>query len=130
MRKVSVVAHAPQRAVGDVLLVDVPTGGTAWAQRLGPCPRGATVTVLFSDPATRRRDGQALEALGYRAVGVLARPEAPGVQLAVGRAIAEAHPQWWASLLRLASQVWDTAFGPVALATAAALRAHGIAPPA
>lgn len=123
------VADAPERAVGEVLLVDVPTGGERWAERLAPCPRGATVTVLFSDPAAETAHGEALSLLGYAPVGVLARPDAPGAQLAVPRAAAEAHPQWWTAVLELATQVWDTAFGPVALATAPALRAHGIAPP-
>lgn len=126
--EVIVVADAPERTVGEILLVDVPTG-EAWPHTLAPCPREATVTVLFSDAGTQARHGAAVAQLGYQVVGVLGRPDAPGAQLAVPRAAAQAHPAWWAALLELATQVWDTAFGPVALATAPALRAHGISPP-
>lgn len=123
------VADAASRRAGEVLLVDVPVGDELRAAQLPACPGGVTVTVLFSDPEVEARHGEAVAALGYQVAGVLARPDAPGVQLAVPRRAAQAHPWWWTALGELAAQVWDTALGPVALATASALRAHGIEPP-
>lgn len=124
------VANAAGRTAGEVLLVDVPLGEDGWAEDLPPCPEAATVTVLFSDGEAEVVHGEAVARLGYEVAGVLGRPEAPGLQLAVSRSVAQAHPRWWAELGQLAAQVWDTALGPVARVTAPALRAHGIDPPA
>lgn len=121
------VAGTAARRVGDVLLVDVPVGDDGWAERLPPCPDGVVATALFSDAEAQVVHGEALARLGYEVAGVLARPEAAIVQLAVPRAAAGAHPRWWGALLALAVQVWDTALGPVAAVAAPSLRAHGIA---
>lgn len=120
------VAGSATRRVGEVLLVDVPIDSDGWAEQLPPCPRGAAVTVLFSDAECEVVHAEALARLGYEVAGVLARPEATAAQLAVPRAAAEAHPRWWSALLTLATQVWDTALGPAAMVAAPALRAHGI----
>lgn len=124
------IANAAGRSVGEVLLVDVPLGQDGWAEDLPPCPPAVTVTAVFSDAEAETIHGEPVSRLGYHVAGVLARPDAPGIQLAVPRSAARAHPRWWAELGRLATQVWDTALGPVARITAPALRAHGIEPPA
>lgn len=124
------VANAAGRSAGEVLLVDVPVGGDGWADDLPPCPPAVTVTALFSDVDAEAIHGEAVSRLGYHVAGVLGRPDAPGIQLAVPRSAAQAHPRWWTELGTLAVQVWDTALGPVARVTTPALRAHGIDPPA
>lgn len=123
------IANAAGRSAGEVLLVDVSLDEDGRIERLPPCPPAVSVTALFSDADAEAVYGHPVTGLGYQVVGVLGRPEAPAVQLAVPRSAARAHPRWWAELGTLAVQVWDTALGPVARVTAPALRAHGIEPP-
>ncbi|HWB71911.1 MAG TPA: hypothetical protein VG452_06815, partial [Egibacteraceae bacterium] len=105
------------------------------ARRLPPAPAGPPVTVSFSSSLAAGEHAGALQALGYRVVGVAGAAdgpaaagggpsEAPTARFLVPTAVAEAAPGWWRALAGRADRVLDLAFGPVAVALADVLELH------
>lgn len=114
----------PERQPPDGALVRLAVGADGLLAGVPPSPPDSDVSVSFSSrsPAAAR----ALEAVGYRTVGVTpgqAR-DAPVADFLVPQAVIEQHPQWWRSLAQRADRTFSLAAGPVQTAFADVLRTH------
>lgn len=91
-----------------------------------PAPQGGDVSVSFSSARAAATAAAALEALGYRTVGVVHgdAAEEPVADFLVSPDVIEQHPGWWRSLVAGADHVFNLAAGPVQVALAAVVRTH------
>lgn len=113
----------PRPSDGVLLRVMVPATD-AWAG-FPAVPEDSDVTVSFSTPGAAR-DAEALEALGYRAVGVVGGDGSaePVADFLVSQTVIEHHPHWWRSLAERSDRAFSLAMGPVQTALAEVLRTH------
>ncbi|MGI8872978.1 MAG: hypothetical protein ACR2KP_01355 [Egibacteraceae bacterium] len=114
----------PPRPPDGVLLRVLVSAADAWAG-FPTAPEDSDVSVSFSTPAAAN-DAEALEALGYRAVGVVAGDGSaePAADFLVSQAVIERHPHWWRSLAERSDRAFSLAMGPVQTAFAEVLRTH------
>lgn len=114
----------PPRPPDGVLLRVLVPAADGWAG-FPAVPEDSDVSVSFSTPAAAR-DAEALESLGYRAVGIAPgeAAAAPAADFLVTQAVIERHPHWWRSLAERSDRVFSLAMGPVQSAFAEVLRTH------
>lgn len=114
----------PPRPADGVLLRVMVRAAHTWAE-FPTVPEDSDVSVSFSTPAAARH-GDALEALGYRAVGVVAGDGTaePTADFLVSQAVIDRHPHWWRSLAERSDRAFSLAMGPVQVAFAEVLRTH------
>ncbi len=108
-------------------LARLPVTDGAWAESLPPAPDGHRVTVSLSTQGLADEHGDALALLGYVLVpgpDILDRAAGDVAWLVVSRALAIAHPRWWASVRNLSDAVYRLDMGPVRRRFAAVLAPH------
>lgn len=135
--------HVPAPAAGvDGALVRLVVTGDDWAESIPPVPRGHEVTVSFSSASSALAHADALEALGYRLVGIqplsctcppgaqdcgAGHPRSLGIAVAdflVSQPLLEAHPSWWRAMADQADRAFNLAMGPVQRLLDSVLRTH------
>lgn len=114
----------PPRPPDGVLLRVMVPAADAWAG-FPTVPEDSDVSVSFSSP-TAAREAAALEALGYRAVGIAPGDGSaePAADFVVSQATIERHPHWWRSLAERSDRAFSLAMGPVQTTFADVLRTH------
>lgn len=113
--------HPPDGALLRVLVDgDDPLAGVP------PAPDERDVSVSFSSRLAASTAGPALEALGYRTVGVVTGPgdDRPVVHVLVPQRVIDQHPQWWRAIAGHAQQAFSLTAGPVHTAFSEILRTH------
>lgn len=107
---------ADEKVTADTI-VRVFAHAAAWVRTLPPVPDGWTVSVTVSHDELATPAVADLERAGYRIAGVTPplRPADAGfaVDLLVPDALRQAHPDWFAGLVRQSQRVFDLRFGPV-----------------
>jgi hypothetical protein len=130
-RKPGAARQADARTSGggpaDGVLLRIPVGAGTLGAQLPPVPDGHAVTVSFTSVAAAARHAEALEARGYRVVGI--HPPGPmrggeAADLLVTAALIDAAPGWWRQLARLAERAFDLSLGPVGAVFGDILRLH------
>jgi hypothetical protein len=122
----TMTTRTPQRPAPDGALLRLAVDADAWAEGVPPAPRGADVTVSFSDVDTAALHGDALRLLGYRIVRP-ADAQAAGSPVAdflITEALFDAHPTWARALVDQADRAFNLALGPVMASLTDALRPH------
>jgi hypothetical protein len=95
------------------VLVRVPAEAARWVVQLPPLPPGPSIGVTVGHPSLASQRAE-LAARGYRLLATVGgRDPGPHADVLVPAALRDTEQRWFASLILVASRVYDLAFGPV-----------------
>lgn len=128
----TVTGHRPARRGGaasqppDGALVRLRVTSEGALAGVPPAPQGSDVSVSFSTARAEALSAAALDAQGYRTVGVSSSPSSqqPVADFVVPQEVIDRHPRWWQGLAQRADQTFNLGAGPVQAAFAEVLRTH------